>query len=188
MVGARIKISANLPVFHVGHIAVQLEKVMIRVQHDAIAEWARTIISKIPTYTGTAKGTYASIGKTIKNFNLGNPGGISAQARWKISQGTTINGRHYSLGFQAGKQYADHKLFNIVNKVNITCVFQFTQNLPYAVWNDFYPAPAWLHLPSSPPWHAMEKGKVAFVNYVVRELPKAIKRDVKFVKLIRIGN
>ena len=187
MVMPKLKVRGTIPVFQVSHFTKRLEACLMREQKNAIRAWARAVISNIPTYTGTALGTFAPLNRTIKKLGITSPSGIKAAARAKIRRGAKIQGVSYSLGFQAGKRYSSHDVSHTVTRTVQEYHFSFDEDLPYVMWNEIQPAPSWITLPSNPPWHAFAAGQIAFEYYVKTEIPRAIGRDVPTVKLIRIG-
>ena len=145
----------------------------------AAAAWVKAILLKVPVYTGAAKGTFVPLTRVLSRFGVSNPyvGPVNEAAAHKITTGTVLDGVHYSLGYHGAQQYGQ-SFFDLPKATNfatsLTFTFAFSNNLPYMLWNDIYPAPAWLHLPSNPPWQYLNAGLDAFRNYVAVELPKYI--------------
>ncbi len=48
------------------------------------------------------------------------------------------------------------------------------------------PAPSWLNLTQDTPWKALSAGLAAFMQYARVEIPKAIVRECKPIKLVRV--
>ena len=154
-------------------VSRKLETLLVREQKNAIRAWAIAVINKIPTYTGTALGSFAPISRIIRGLTVtARP--ISARARNKITQGTDIKGKHYALGFTAGAQYAAHAITHTVSIYEHRYTFEFVNDLPYVLWNSIQPAPTWMHLKNEAPTGALQAGERAFIDYVKREFPRAI--------------
>ena len=182
-----LKVTGRIPRIDVARFTKKIERICVLGQNRAVLAWAKAVITKIPTYTGTALGTFAPLNRTIKGLGIASPGGISAKARAKIAAGTRIQGREYQLGFGAGKQYSDHKLSHDISGFEQRYTFEFHNKLPYVMWNNTYPAPAWMHLPSNPPWKAMEAGEAAFDAYVRDYIAPALRTAIPEL-FVRIGN
>ena len=181
----RITIRGKTPTIHISHFTKALERVLIREQENAVRAWALAVIAKIPTYTGTVLGSFTPLNRVIRNLGITKPG-ITARAKAKIAAGTRIKGVEYQLGFDAGAQYGDPKMYHVVSRFKQEYIFQFNEDLPYAMWNEIYPAPSWIKLPSNPPWRAFEAGEKAFRQYAREEIPRAIVREVPFVNFLKV--
>jgi len=180
------KVTGTIATINVSHFTKSLELCLVRQQKLAIGEWARAVIARIPTYTGTAKGVFAPLNRVVRGLNIQSSSPVSKRAKEKIAEGTTIRGKHYKLGFARGKDYSEHDVSHVVTSNEQMYIFEFDISLPYVLWNDMYPAPAWITLPSNPPWHALDAGAKAFRMFVVTKIPQAIKRECKSIKVGRI--
>ena len=187
MAVVKMKISGRLPVIHLSHFSQKLEAVLIREQKNAIEAWARAVIAKIPVYTGTVHGSFAPVNRVMNKTVFKKVSPVNSQARSKVSRGTNIQGSHYQLGFTAGRQYSMSDAYHRVSTFSQTYIFEFINDLPYVLWNEIQPAPSWLHLKSSPPWHALAAGLAAFTKYAREEIPRAIVRECSPVKLVRVA-
>ena len=185
MIHLHLKGTLATPKFQLVKFTKVLKSAMEIQQRQAIRAWLRAVLSKTPTYTGTARGTYRPIARVIGKVAV-RPGSISKQARAKIASGTRIQGKNYNLGFNAGGQYSDHSITQKYSKVLLRYEFIFQQDLPYAVWNDIYPAPAWITLPSNPPWHALDAGRDAWEQYMQTEAPKHVPNANQFISFKRV--
>ena len=138
-----------------------------------------TVLKNVPIYTGAAKGTFEPLTRVLRRFDVSNPytSPINARAKRKVETGTIIQGTKYDLGYYGAQKYGQ-TFFEIPKSVilssGITFTFAFSNDLPYMLWNDIYPAPVWMNMPSNPPWDYINKGIEAFKNYVDLELPKYI--------------
>jgi len=186
MAVVKMRMSGRLPTIEVSHFMQKLEAVLVREQKNAVAAWAKAVIAKIPVYTGTAHGTFAPVNRVIQRTVFKKVSPVDAQARAKVRRGTNIQGTHYQLGFTAGRQYSMSDAYHTVSTFQQTYIFEFVNDLPYILWNEIQPAPSWLNLKSSPPWHALAAGLAAFTRYARIEIPLAIVRDCYPVKFIRV--
>ena len=137
-------------------------------QHKiAVKRWLINVLKHTPTYTGTARGTYAPVGRAIgravrKGVARGNLAGAAKKKHFKYQ------GRSWLLGFAAGANYSEHEIKSRKYRDKLHYRFRFDQRLPYVLWNEVLPAPAWMKLPSNPPWHALEHAANAYVRYSQR--------------------
>lgn len=149
-------------------------------QRRAVAAWVRAVAYNIPIYTGTARGTIAPVGKTVNE--------IIAVVGNKTGKETFVyKGRTYPLGFIEGGGYQKHSLRVDSSGDTLTYTFRFLETLPYVVWNSRFPAPAWMNTKNTP-WHALQKGVAAYVQYAKNEIPKNIPKHTRFlrVKIIKV--
>jgi len=151
-------------------------------QRQAIRAWGRAVVAKIPFYTGTSRGVFKPVAKTVGRLGIPKKA-LSKRARAKIASGTTIQGKHYSLGFEAGGQYSEHNVEQKYTHYKLSYVFEFEWDLIYAIWNDIQPAPTWMHLKTPTPWGALVAGEKAWLSYVQNDLPKRLPNIAKFVKI-----
>jgi hypothetical protein len=163
----RGKLSA--PEINLGVFNKKLQTVLVEQQVEAVKVWLKTVLSHIPTYTGTTRGTFAPLGRKVNYVFGATP---TAAGRRKYVFIYPKGGRRYPLGFEEGRRYQDNDIYHFGSGNRIEYVFKFELSLPYAVWNDQYPAPQWLTLPSEPPWEAMAYAAVEFYRYVHNVIPK----------------
>ena len=128
---------------------------------QAARAWLREVLLHVPEYTGTARGTFKPLGRAI---GVAVPKGETYYSdersrRSKLKHGKRVGGVHYTLG-PFGNSFAEYSFQYGPREYKFT----FTQNLPWAFWNDIYPAPSWITLPSNPPWFAINAGNKAFHN------------------------
>lgn len=148
---------------------------------QAARAWLRAVIARIPTYTGTARGTFKPLGRVLRVAV--NKGFISeAASKKKVFR---YKGRSYPLGFEAGANYSKFDFILEDSRDTLSVVFKYELTLPYLLWNDIYPAPAWITLPSNPPWAALQAGDDAWQNYIENELPKR-KRITNLNQFIKV--
>ena len=139
---------------------------------QAARAWLRAVLVRVPQYTGTARGTFKPLGQFL-HVTIP-PGKIYAKDRRRLGQhlakgSKSVQGSTYQIG-PSSNDYAEFSFDYGPREYK----FIFTQNLPWAIWNDIYPAPAWITLPSNPPWHAIQAGNAAFKNYLRVEMPKRV--------------
>lgn len=135
---------------------------------NAIKAWVNYLATRLPTYTDTIRGTLRPAARVARGVvsSRGN------KAPWKkefIWQGT-----HYPLGFMKGQNYANAKLTSQSLGSTFQFTFEYNNWLPYFIWNNLQDPPAWLHLPSNPPWHALEAAAIVFKLHVETEVPRRL--------------
>ena len=141
---------------------------------NALRAWVKEILLKTPDYTGTYRGTIIPVGKALKGGGWYAPGPIysydkEARSRHKAVGYKVIRGYGtFRLGEAAGATYAH---FNIDTTIPGYYVFTYSTNLPWAIWNEMYPAPQWLHLHMPTPSNAITTGNAAFKIYLEEEMP-----------------
>lgn len=176
-----LKLKSTVTLIKLGKINLNsktVDEFFQRQLRNAARAWLRAVILKIPRYTGTARGTFRPLGRYLK---VAVGPGIKYGYTTPNRTSKRIQGKVYQLGPVAGEQYSS---FSFSRDANGEYVFTFDQNLPYVIWNDIYPAPAWITLPSNPPWFALEAGREAFNKYVSFEMPtrkffQALEKDLE---------
>lgn len=150
-------------------------------QKRAVTAWVKAVAHSIPVYTGTALGTIAPVGKTVGYILV--PLGRNTTKKFFY-----YKGKKYPLGFGMGKTYQEHSLDMELVGNKATYIFRFSEKLPYVVWNTMYPAPVSINLTHSTPWHALQKGIAAYVQYAKTEIPKNLPKHFKFlhVKVVKV--
>ena len=127
----------------------------------AVRAWIRAMVTAIPVWEGTARGTIKPLGRFL---NVAVP--ISPRASPHRTQ-HRIQGIIYQLGPEAGALYQE---FNDLDaQVYPRYVFEFTEKLPYVIWNSFGQP---LSQVKSAPWHAFEKAEEAFKAELDKQLRK----------------
>jgi len=140
-------------------------------QEKAVTAWVRAVAGSIPVYTGTALGTIAPVGRTVRYILV--PLGVETKKKYFYH-----NGKRYPLGFSEGENYQEHSLITERVGGNITSIFRFKETLPYVVWNSLYSMPIPI---SKTPWYALQKGVAAYIQYVKMVLPGKLPKHSKFV-------
>ncbi|KKL45572.1 hypothetical protein LCGC14_2354280 [marine sediment metagenome] len=142
---------------------------------NAVAAWVKAVAYSIPVYTGTARGTIAPVGRTVRQF----VGAAGTNEKTEF----VYQGKTYPLGFRQGKNYQEHSLSRAGTEGRLTFTFRFLETLPYVVWNTSSPAPAWMNLKNITPWYAIQKGVAAYVQYAREQIPKRLPRLTLFEKV-----
>lgn len=158
----RFTTRARLPKFFLKSFKTQLGQLSEREVKQAAREWLRAVIKEIPTFTGTARGTFKPLGQFLRVA-------IPQHTPKSDRKSKRINGRVYQLGFAAGAQYGEDFEFK---QDGLRYEFNYTVELPYIWWNSFGPGPANLTKPT--PWFAIQKGTTAFGNHIREEIPGKI--------------
>lgn len=159
-----------------------ITRIMVEENIEATRKWLKTVLRRTPTYTGTARGTYAPLGRVVRhNVRKGKIKGDASRAAKK--KYFIYKGQTYPLGFKEGEQYQEHRLFKRISKNDIRAYFEFDQQLLYVLWNEEKPGPSWFIFRTPPPWLAMEKGEISYNNHFRRHTFKRLHA----VKLV-IGN
>lgn len=165
----------------------------LRIQNrQAARAWLREALTNIPTYTGTARGTFKPLGRALRvsvpKFGpKGAQGNLANAAKKKYFQ-YPKGGRKYKLGFNEGAQYSKYRFKTYKTKTSIQISFTFNNQLLYLLWNDIYPAPNWITLPSNPPWEALDYASIAWEDYIKNVLPGKLPKlknfqTVTFIKV-----
>ena len=169
----KVKIKAQLPVINIKRYEKRIFDIMKEENINAIKKWLIAVLAKTPTYTGTARGTYAPIGRVVgRQVRRGVIAGSRAGARKKKNfryKGTTL-----PLGFSQGANYQEHIIKTFKRGDKITSKFEFDQRLPYAVWNDIQVSPDWFLERRKTPWFSQQSGMTAYSNYVRRKWQKRL--------------
>jgi hypothetical protein len=174
-----LKVRLSSPDANLTAYKAKIRKIMEDENKEAIKKWLKTVLSRTPTYTGTARGTYAPVGRLVGR--LVRKGRIKGNIeRAKQKKYFVYKGKVYPLGFAAGANYQDHQIKLIVRSNTITTIFIFDQKLPYVLWNEIQPGPSWFNFQTPPPWKALEKGEISYDNHFRR----VVFRKIGATKLI----
>jgi hypothetical protein len=188
----KLKSTVTLVSLQGGKETKTMDQFFQRQLRQATRAWLRAVIERIPRYTGTARASFKPLGRVLrvhipKGIKLG-----KTDPKRKLPRGRNIQGKIYPSSFPSiGQAFATFRFYRDPNSLEY--VFEFDEYLPYVIWNDIYPAPAWIELPSNPPWHAFEAGANAFNKYIRVEMPtrefyKALKKDLKVTsKTVRLS-
>jgi len=158
-----------------------LKKRLGEAHRQAVRVWLKTILENIPTYTGTARGTFRPLGRVLniavqKTKVLGKTD--PSKKKWIY-----VKGRKWRAGIDYGESYGGYSLWWQQEATRIIYGFSFTSDLPYLLWNEVYPAPVNFVLPSNPPWRAFRKAALAFLKYVKIEVPKQLPKSAHLHKI-----
>jgi len=183
----KLKIKLAVPDIDMKKYHGQLKMIMKEENEKAVIKWLKSVLRKTPTYTGTARGTYKPIGKVV-GYAV-RRGRSTAKSNWRDKKYFVYNGKKYRLGFEQGQRYQDHKIRLKATRNKITTLFIFDQMLPYVLWNEKYPAPVWMNLIRSTPWHALKAGRKSYENHYRRHVYKRL-HAVKLIigqKVVKSG-
>lgn len=187
-----INCSGQVATFNValGNFTKQLDQQLMTELRAASAEWVKAVLQTIPVYTGSARGTFAPISRVLKHWGVNNPtvGPVDAAAAKKIKRGFYYKNKRYILGYTAAGIHSNYSFNMITRPGQRVMKFNFTNNLPYVLWNTMYKAPDWLHLKHITPTYAYEKGAIAFEKYVKNVIPTKLPSVAGYltVQIIRI--
>lgn len=183
------KSSINLFKLDVNKFRKNLAKECEVQNRQAVRAWLVEALTYIPTYTGTARGTFKPVGRVVKRVvsKLGPAGQPGDSYRAKQKKVITYKGKTFIAGFSAGENYADAVLStNIENDKIINC-FVFFNDLPYVAYNDVNSAPSGFSLPSNPPWRWRKKSNKVWAKYILgeasRKLRLKVSQEIKIVKV-----
>lgn len=159
----RFRVTARMPKFNLSGFKINLNKMGEAEIKNTARAWLKAVILEIPTFTGTARGTFRPLGRFLK---VAFPQGArKSKRKSKKIQGTT-----FQLGFGAGAQYGqDFEFHQNANRFEFNYVF----NLPYIYWNSF--GPGLPTLIKKTPWFAIQKGESAGFKHIRENIPPQLK-------------
>jgi hypothetical protein len=150
----------------------------------AVGEWLRTILSIVPVYTGTTKGTFGMVGRIVSKYTQGinfqSPGPNTTGKKYFVYP---KNGKKWPLGYAQGLSYSGPPSFTKHGSAgNRLYLFEFSNYLPYQSWNDMLPGPSWINFKVAPPWRHLQKGALAFKKYA-ETIPKRFPELAQFIRI-----
>jgi len=155
----RFRVSGKMPSFNLKGFKVNLNKLGNDELVNTARAWLKAVIVEIPTFTGTARGTFRPLGRFLKvSFPAGTR---KSKRKSKLLQGT-----RFQLGFGAGAQYGQDFEFH---QNNNRFEFNYVFNLPYIYWNSF--GPGLSTLIKKTPWFAIQKGTAAGEKHIREKIP-----------------
>jgi hypothetical protein len=155
-----------------------LKQKLEREQNESVKAWFVAVISKIPVYTGTAKGTFKPLGRYLNEKVDISP--VNTTKKY-----FEYGGIKYPLGFKLAGKYTTYKFTqkNILGGMEYR--FLFINMLPYFVWNDMQPGPTWFPFKIPPPYKALDAGEKAWRDYVLNILPKKLPKYANHVTIVK---
>jgi hypothetical protein len=166
-------------------------KIAIEENKKAVAQWLKVVLTYIPTYTGTARGTLRPVGRQVKVAvsKFGPAGAKGDLRRAKKKKKIVYKGKTFTAGFVAGGKHAKATLTSVRKGNEIVNTFEYTNNLGYVIYNEQNTQPPGFKLPSNPPWRYNLKAVTAWKKYILIQVPKRLPSPLKFVKFtkIRVG-
>jgi hypothetical protein len=145
---------------------------------NALRAWVRTILEKIPDYTGTYRGTIMPVGRALGG---GGPGNAWYASGPKFTYNEEWRKRHKTIGYKIIRGHGRFTLgeaggeavteFSIIDDIPGKYTFTYKTNLPWAIWNESFSAPDWMHLQMGTPAHAIKAGNDAFNHYIDHIMP-----------------
>jgi hypothetical protein len=123
--------------------------------------WLRAVIERVPVWTGTSRGTLLPLAQMLR-------------VAIPIKPVAFRSGRGPAFGpaYSAYEFYASDGVY----------AFEFDQNLPYYILNDFNLVS---FIPSTP-WHSFDAGTAAFNAYVNNQLFKSLPKLKDYIKTVEI--
>jgi len=141
-----------------------------------VREWVRAAVESTPVYTGTTMGTFAPLGRVIKQ-HVPPVSPINSAASAKKYFIYPKGGKKYPLGFDyAASEAQPYSKYNIkpnlgdISRVEhitgnakqtLDFQFSFSHLLPYVIWNNTTPGPIWMNLKKETPWDTLKKADAA---------------------------
>lgn len=132
--------------------------------------WLEAVLERVPTYTGTARGTFRRLGKQVKPeliVSKGKPLSKRPIKEIRKKKFFKYNGKTFRLGFTQGEQYSKSRFYDAEkSRYFFKHNFDHDNELLYFVWNDESKAPDWFPIISKTPWEAVKAGNEAFSIYI----------------------
>jgi len=148
------------------------------VQHrQAVRAWLREVISRVPVYTGTSKGTFKPLGRYLRVAVPVSPVNTTKKFFY-------YRGKKYPLGLSAAENYFMFQFVSRRTLFTYSYTFNYDITLPYLVWNDIQPGPSWFPFKTPPPYHATDAGEEAYSKYLSEVAPTRLPKIGKFSKVI----
>ncbi len=151
----KINVRSEAPRFNYDEFKANINRLGQKHLRLATRAWVTAVVTKVPVYSGTARGTLAPIGRFV---NAAVPRGTVVGP----TSGTKkILGKTYNIGFDAGKEYGQRfELGQEASPNKTTWFFTFNhEDLVYFIW-DNYGKP--LSTLRQAPWDALKAGDDAF--------------------------
>lgn len=175
-----LRVSLELPDVIFKRYKREIELLIEKEQIEAIKKWLKSVLSRTPTYTGTARGTYVGVGRIVgKSVRRGKVKGRTDPKKKKFF---VYRNRKFPLGFKEGDQYSDEDISKKISKNQMLFRFEFHQSLIYVLWNEISPGPVWFPFKTPPPWFARELARKSFRNYVNKNIRKKLLKITPFGK------
>ena len=151
----------------------------LEVQHrQAVREWLRAVIAKVPVYTGTAKGTFKPLGRYLRVAVPVSP--INTSKKYFY-----YKGKKYRLGLTAAEEYLTFSFKSRRTPFTYSYNFDYDIKLPYLVWNDIQPGPSWFPFKTPPPYYATNAGEAAYNKYLSEIAPTRLPKIGTFSKVVK---
>ena len=155
------------------------EKAVTTQNKQAARVWLREALEHIPTYTGSARGTFRPMGSALRvavpfKGPKGQPGNAENAKRKKYFESY---GAKHRAGFEKTEHLQRHRLITKIAGGVVKGIFEFDQLIEYVSRNDIRPAPQpHFTLPSNPPWNYTQRAALAWRHYIetvaIKRMPK----------------
>jgi hypothetical protein len=190
MVQPGIKVKGQVALFKVNSekLFAAALKVAVEENKKAVARWLKVVLTYIPTYTGTARGTLKPVARQVKVSlsKFGPAGAKGVLRRAKKKKKITYRGKTFTAGFSAGEKYAQAQFSSVRRGNDIVNTFEYTNNLGYVAYNEQNSQPPGFILPSNPPWRYNIKAVVAWRKHILIEVPKRLPSLMNSVKVTKL--
>lgn len=157
----KFKSSFSLIQFQSSAYLRRLQEKLEVIQREAARAWLRAVLEHVPTWTGTARGTYLSLGSVLH---------VAVPITPKVQRANR------GPLFGVVKSYFDFSAEGLVYR------FSFTQNLEYYLMDELNIVP---NIPSTP-WHSFSFGYEAWKAEVKTRLLKDMPQLATFVSYKRV--
>jgi hypothetical protein len=133
---------------------------------QAARAWLRTVITRVPVYSGMARGSLIPLGQYLRVAIPIHPTESSKRHGYKkdrISEGEAKGGFDFS-------------------KTKTLFKFHFSTDVAHYQFNEFNDPRPIIKLQHEPiPWHSMEAGRESFDQYLAENLPDKIPKLSKYI-------
>lgn len=149
---------------------------------QAIKAWLKEVLENIPTYTGTARGVFITLAKSIgaasvKRVNPRMPPSdpaAAAKKKWIVG-----NGRRIKTGF--GAVSGVHSISKNNTGTRLEFEFRHSADLFYLLWNDVAQAEIDLFYPT--PWMSHAFAASIYEDYIKTQAPKSLAAVKDYIKV-----
>jgi hypothetical protein len=170
-----MKTSGQVATFKINKVKLTktLESALESHFKQALRVWLKSALAQIPTYTGTARGVFVSVGKSLHRavHKIGPRGGPTNAKRAAQKKYIYYNSRRIETGF--GKVAGFHKITK-KSYPAFEMEFTFYTDLFYLKFNDYLQAPSKFHLTEPSIWHAFSLGAWDWQQYLLNSVPKRL--------------
>jgi hypothetical protein len=151
-----------------GEFNKTLIKNLEKLNREAARAWLKAVITRVPVWSGEARGSLRPLGQFLKEAipinPSSSPGALRAMAAGHTAAAGEAQGS-FEFKIEGGRRV----------------VFIFNTQVVHYLINEYYPAPEPNNLITETPWYSFRAGRIAYDQYITQNLKTSIPRIKSYI-------